>query len=107
MFSILHRKAIVWKRSRWKENTEQKAQYLVSITLSVTSGSVKRQAKGFLLLFALVVTQFGHLLHSPLQKNRVLVDPLKGVHVGVEDFTDLLKLEENKKRISMQNGAAR
>lgn len=71
------------------------------------SGSVKRQAKGFLLLFALVVTQFGHLLHSPLQENRVLVDPLKGIHVGVEDFTDLLKLEENKNRILIRNNGAK
>lgn len=71
------------------------------------SGSVKGQAKGFLLLFALVVTQFGHLLHSPLQENRVLIDPLKRIHVGVEDFTDLLKLEEDKNKILIRNNEAK
>lgn len=61
------------------------------------SVSVKRQAKGFLLLFALVVAQLGHFLHSSLQEHRVLIDPLKRVHVGVEDFADLLKLRREEK----------
>lgn len=68
-----------------------------------TPRSVKCQAKGFLLLFALVVTQFGHFLHSPLQEDRVLVDPLKGIHVCVKDFTDLLKLWEKKNILTCSN----
>lgn len=50
------------------------------------------------MLFALVVTQFGHFLHSSLQKNRVLINPLKRIHVGVENFTDLLKLRKREER---------
>ena len=52
--------------------------------------------KGLLLLLPRVVTQLGDVLDPPLKQHRVLVHPLEGVHMGVEDLADLLELRSGK-----------